>query len=226
MPFAKSRAVDVTTCTPLPGQGRHRLEAAQTSGEALAPGSPWRDRGGVFWEQLKYQKACDRESLAAHRSMSGQDERERLRLRRAANGPCKQSCLLFADMAFKAHRMQVQENLESARTNARAKFYADARLNTMDDTTYRGAQQSFEDQLDATLADQAKRFHSQSKEYGVDNVKRCMAGCISLRDGPRIDEFCACIESAGDFHIAAQCFKGVPNPTAGAAVVDSYRLGS
>ena len=138
---------------------------------------------------------------------AGQDERDGLRA--LAHGPCKQTCLLFADMAFKAHRQQVRNSLHAERERVTNEFFASPQLEALEEDKYRSAVERFQEKLDATMLLQERRFLAESRNYGVANVKRCMAGCVGLREVARIQEFCDCIEASGDLHVAAQCFRGL-----------------
>jgi hypothetical protein len=53
-----------------------------------------------------------------------------------------------------------------------------------------------------------RQFDGEARGLGLDSVKHCMARCVGKRNLDRIDDFCSCIERAGDFHIASQCFAG------------------
>lgn len=141
-----------------------------------------------------------------HGGQGSEAAAERVRLRQLAMGPCKQACLLLGDMAFSAYKAQLQANAEQAGLKARNDFYETLAERRLDDDAQANASASFETQLDAQLDAQLAKHAPRAQDWGLATVKRCMEGCVGLRDAAKIQELCDCIEFSSDLPTASKCF--------------------
>ena len=158
----------------------------------------------------------------------GGAQEERAALRALALGPCKQACLLLGEMAFSAYRAQLKANAgplalalcvsvratevcvaassESAGLKARNEFYDTLAARRLGDEMQANASASFEEQLEAQLEAQLGKHAQAAHDWGLATVRRCMTGCVGLRDPARIRELCDCIEYSSDLPAASKCF--------------------
>jgi hypothetical protein len=138
----------------------------------------------------------------------GDVDDERAQLRAVAMGPCKQACLLLGDMAFSAYKAQLKANAQQAALKARNEFYEtlQERRHDLNDHAQANASASFEAQLTAQLDAQLAKHAQGAQDWGLATVKRCMEGCIGLRDAAKIQELCDCIEFSSDLPAASKCF--------------------
>lgn len=137
---------------------------------------------------------------------AGFQEEERARLRVLALGPCKQACLLLGDFAYTAYRAQLSANVDGAGQKARNEFYESDKLRHMDDLTQANASASFEAQLDEQLGALTAKHVPAAQDWGLATVKRCMQGCVALREPAKIQELCDCIELSSNLPQASACF--------------------
>lgn len=149
---------------------------------------------------------------------AGFHEEERARLRVLALGPCKQACLLLGEFAYTAFRAQLKTNVDAAGLKARNEFYESDKLRHLDDVAQASASASFEAQLDEQLGALTAKHVPAAQDWGLATVKRCMEGCVALREPAKIQELCDCIELSSDLPQASACFdasmalKGLRQP--------------
>ena len=137
------------------------------------------------------------------------DEASREQLRKLAHGPCKRSCQIFAKLSHKEYLANITESVERAREDATVRFYADQRLAKLDDDAHQKAVMQFEEKLEQSLQMRTDEFGKQLQQYTLGNFKRCMSGCVQVRETTAVEAFCECIDTSSGFATAAQCFAGI-----------------
>ena len=95
---------------------------------------------------------------------------------------------------------------ESAGLKARNEFYDTLATRRLGDEAQANASASFEKQLEAQLEAQLGKHAQAAHDWGLATVKRCMEGCVGLREPARIQELCDCIEYSSDLPAASKCF--------------------